>query len=100
MLLVCFALAFPRDFLSPRLIYSAGTKPTVIHHNSVTIALLSNDRLPVLDQMLRRAPRKRLDRECWIARAVNAHNRSSQNAQVRSFVREALLVHHVSFGII
>src|ERR1700730_17927714 len=46
------------------------------------------------------APRERLESQRRIASAARPHNRSSENAQVRGFVRETPSVDHVGFGII
>src|SRR6185436_6251070 len=50
---------------------------------------LTGNRLPVLREMIRRAPRERLRGERGIAGAAAAHDRRAEHADVRCLVREA-----------
>src|SRR4029079_14700917 len=51
-------------------------------------ALLRHDVLPVLHQILGRAPCERLKRQCGISRSARAHNGSSEIPEIGRFVRE------------
>ena len=56
------------------------------------------DLVPVLDEMLRRAPGERLRGERRVARAARAHHRRAEDAEVRHLVREAPAVDDVGLG--
>ena len=61
---------------------------------------LTRNRLPVLDQVIRRAPSQRLNGQSWVARAMRGQHRTAQNPQIRNLVRKAPLVHHVTGRVI
>src|SRR5258708_3120218 len=50
--------------------------------------------------MLRRPPGERLDRERGVPRAAGSHHRCAEDAEIRSFVREAPPIHHVRLGAV
>src|SRR5579864_938721 len=61
---------------------------------------LSCDGLPTLDQVFRCSPRQGLSCQGWITSAAGPHYRSSENAQVRGFVRKAPPVYHVGVRVV
>jgi len=61
---------------------------------------LVRDRLPVLGQVLGRAPGQRLRRERGIVGAAGAHHRGAEDAEVRHLVRKAIAVDHVGLAVV
>src|SRR5262249_33102831 len=61
---------------------------------------LVRNRLPVLGEMLRRAPGQRLGGERGIVGAAGAHHRGAENAKVWHLVRKAVAVDYIGLAVV